>query len=384
MKPEDICAHLGDDYPDHLGAISPPIYQTSLFTRKTGSTGYSYTRSGNPTTEVAEKKIAALEYGSGKAQEDGIVARCFSSGMAAITSAIMHHVKAGSHVIAPNNIYAPARGFLNDYLSRFNVSVTFVEGPGLTEIEDAIRDETDLVYLESPVSNVFTLQDLEAVSALACEHGIATVIDNSWATPIFQHPLLLGVDMVVHSASKYLGGHSDIVAGVVIGKGESMHRITHRERGMFGASMDPHQSWLLARSLRTLPLRMERHKQSALSVARFLEDHPKVRRVFYPGLPSHPQFDLGRRQMSGYSGLMSFIPDADNDEIRRMIYSLEMFEIGPSWGGYESLITAPGTGMDDEKSKELGIPQGLVRLSVGLEDPETLKNDLGAALERMR
>lgn len=372
LTQEDICTHLGDDYDDFMGAIVPPIFQNSLFTRKRTDHGYNYTRVSNPTIEIAEKKIAALEGG----QE----ARCFSSGMAAISAIIMSYIGQGSHIIAPKNIYGPTRYFIETYLNRFGVTTTFVSGEEVEDFERVIRPETSLIYLESPVSNVFDMQDLEGIAKLARAKGIATVVDNTWATPIFQNPLSLGIDVVVHSATKYMGGHSDIVAGVMVGKKELMESITHNERGLFGATMDPHQAWLLIRGLRTLPLRMKQHQASALEIARFLEAHDRVDRVLYPGLESHPQYELGKKQMKGYSGLMGFVPKGNGGDIVRFVKALKCFEEGPSWGGFESLINTPGLGIDEETSKEMGIPQGLVRISIGLENVDTLMEDLDRAL----
>ena len=373
--PEDICAHLGDDYDRFLGSISPPIFQTSLFTRKRGSQGYSYSRTRNPTVELAEQKIAALEGGE--------AARCFASGMAAITAALMHHLEAGAHVIAPRAVYAPTRAFLESYMSRFGVTLSLVDGSSVAEIEEAIRPSTRIIYLESPVSNIFSLQDLKAISDVARPRGIATIVDNTWATPIFQRPLTLGIDVVVHSASKYLGGHSDIVAGVAVGTAERMEQLNTSERGLFGASMDPHQAWLLVRSLRTLPLRMSRHRDTALQVATFLEGHPRIRRVFYPGLESHPQRELANRQMTGFSGVLSFVPDADPKAVRRFIESLGFFEEGPSWGGHESLINTPGVGIDEKTAADRGLVPRLVRISLGLEHPDSLIDDLDSALGKI-
>lgn len=372
---EDICAHLGDDYNRFLGAIVPPVFQTSLFTRKTASYGYTYTRVSNPTTEIVEKKIAALEEG-----ED---AKCFSSGMAAITSALMHLLDRDSHVICPRAVYVPVRVFLETYMKKFGVQVSFVSGESVDEMESAIRPNTKVIYLESPLSNVFSLQDLEQIGSLAKAYGIATIIDNTWATPLYQNPLRFGIDYVVHSASKYLGGHSDVIGGVLVGTKESLTRIMHDERGLFGAVMDPHQSWLLLRGLRTLPVRMKQHQENGMKIAEFLENHPRVARVFYPGLKSHPQHDLARKQMQGFSGLMSFIPRGTAEQVRGFIKGLRVFEEGPSWGGFESLINSPGVGLNDETSKQMGIPIGLVRISVGLERVETLMEDLDRGLSSM-
>ncbi len=373
---EDICAHLGDDYDRFLGAIVPPIFQNSLFTRKTVNHGYTYTRVTNPTTEIAETKIAALE--------EGEEAKCFASGMAAITSTLMSVLEQGSHVLCPRSVYTPTRAFLENYMPRFGVEATFVESESVEAFERAIRPNTKVILLESPVSNLFTLQDLAQLAGLARAHNLTTIIDNTWATPMYQNPIRLGIDLVVHSASKYMGGHSDIVGGVVVGRKETLTEIMHRERGMFGAIMDPHQSWLLLRGLRTLPLRMRQHQESGMKVAKFLEEHPAVERVFYPGLQSHPQFELGRKQMSGYSGLMSFVPKGSAEQIRAFIKQLSFFEEGPSWGGFESLINSPGVGISEEASSLTGIPSGLVRISVGLEKAETLIDDLDRGLFAMK
>ncbi len=373
---EDICAHLGDDYDRYLGAIVPPIFQNSLFTRKTTDHGYVYTRVSNPTTEIAEQKIAALE--------EGQSAKCFSSGMGAISAAIMYWMSKDSHVVCIRSAYGPTREFLSSYLQSFGVDVTFVKSGSTSEIEQAIRPNTKLIFLESPSSHLFEMQDLQAVAALAKSHGIATIIDNTWATPLYQNPLKYGIDMVVHSASKYLGGHSDIIGGVLIGQADMMETIMHRERALFGSNMDPHQSWLLTRGLRTLPVRMRQHQESAMQVAAFLESHPLVERVLYPGLESHPQYELGKRQMTGYSGIMSFVPKGNDQAIMDMIHSLRYFELGPSWGGFESLINTPGVGINEEMSVMTGIPQGLVRISVGLEQPQSLMEDLDQALLTLR
>lgn len=369
---EEICTHLGDDYDRYLGAIVPPIFQNTLFTRKTMDHGYTYTRVANPTTEIAEQKISALESG-----EAGL---CFSSGMGAISAVLISLLEQGSHVIYPLNVYGPTRTFIAGYMSRFGVEATAVQGSDLQEIEQAIRPNTRVIYLESPLSNTFELQDLRAVAGLAQSRGITTVIDNTWATPLLQNPLLLGVDIVVHSASKYLGGHSDILGGVVVGGRERLARISREERGLFGAVMDPHQAWLLIRGLRTLPVRMRQHEESALRIAAFLEAHPCVERVLYPGLRSDPQYELGQSQMSGYSGLMSFVPRCGSDRVLGLIKGLRLFEEGPSWGGFESLINSPGLWLDEETSVRHGIPRGLLRISIGLENAESLMEDLDQAL----
>lgn len=372
---EDICTHWADEYDRHLGAVVTPIYQTSLFTRKTMNHGYTYTRVANPTTEVAERKIAALE--------EGEAARCFSSGMAAITAALMSVLEKDSHVVCPRNVYAPTKAFLESYMAKFGVEVTFVSGEDVAEFEQALRPNTKAIYLETPLSNVFTLQDLRAIAALARSRGITTIADNTWATPLYQNPIACGIDLVVHSATKYMGGHSDILAGVVVGSAQAMEGLTHRERGMFGAAMDPHQAWLLLRGLRTLPVRMRQHQESAMAIAAFLEAHPQVERVLYPGLPSHPQYELGRSQMSGYSGLIGFVPKGSKEQVQRFIKRLALFQEGPSWGGFESLINSPGLWIDEATSRATGMPLNLLRISIGLEHTGSLLEDLDRALSEI-
>lgn len=376
MSKQDICLHLGDDYDRHLGAIVPPIFQNTLFTRKTADHGYTYTRIANPTIEIAERKIAALE----EAEE----ARCFASGMAAIAAALMSVMEKDCHIVCPLNVYPPVKGFLGDYMRRFGVETTFVAGTDVGEIEAALRPNTRAIYLETPLSNVFTLQDLRAIAALARARGVTTIADNTWATPLYQNPIACGIDIVVHSATKYMGGHSDILAGVMVGSRERMERVTHGERGLFGAAMDPHQAWLLIRGLRTLPLRMRQHQESAGRIAAWLEAHPLVEQVCWPGLPSHPQHALARSQMSGYSGLLSFVPRGTREQIAGFVKRLALFEEGPSWGGFESLVNTPGLWIDEETSRRTGMPQRLVRISVGLEDTDALLDDLDRALTGMK
>lgn len=376
LSKQDICLHLGDDYDRHLGAIVPPIFQNTLFTRKTTNHCYTYTRVANPTTEIAERKIAALEGAE--------AARCFSSGMAAISAALMSVMEKDCHIVCPLNVYPPVKGFLDVYMKRFGVETTFVSGTDVGEIEAALRPNTRAIYLETPLSNVFTLQDLRAIAALAKAHGVTTIADNTWATPLYQNPIAFGIDIVVHSATKYMGGHSDILAGVMVGSQARMERVTHEERGLFGAAMDPHQAWLLIRGLRTLPLRMKQHQESAMRIAVHLETHPLVEQVRYPGLPSHPQHALARSQMSGCTGLLSFVPRGTREQIVGFVKGLALFEEGPSWGGFESLVNTPGLGIDEETSRRTGMPQRLVRLSIGLEDADALTADIDQALAGMR
>src|SRR5688500_5030923 len=302
---ETLCAHAGDEPSRFLGAPVPPIYQNSLFTVPDAESffkrgerrpeGYDYTRVANPTTDVLEAKLAALERTE--------AARCFGSGMAAVAAAILHGVRAGEHIVAVETAYGPTRQLLTEYLPRFRIGVTFVPGDDPEQFEAAARPDTRLFYLESPSSLVFRLQDLPAVAQIARQRGVLTVIDNSWASPYFQNPVQFGIDLVLHSATKHLGGHSDLVAGVIMGAREHLDPIRRWEGELLGGILDPFAAWLLLRGIRTLPLRMDRHQQNALAAAQFLEGHPAVARVHYPGLASHPQHGLARRQLRGSSGL---------------------------------------------------------------------------------
>ncbi len=375
---ETLCAHAGDDPARFLGAPTPPLFQNSLFTLPDAEAfaerqgrqpeTYDYTRVANPTTDVLEAKLAALEGAEG--------ARCFASGMAAVSAAVLHAVRSGDHIVAVETAYGPTRKLLSEYLPRFGISVSYVPGTDPDQFAAAARPETRLFYLESPSSLTFQLQDLAAIAALAQARQITTVVDNSWASPYFQNPLSLGIDLVLHSATKYLGGHSDLVAGVVLGSRERMRSLGEWEGQLLGGILDPFAAWLLIRGVRTLPLRMERHQETGLKAAQFLEAHPRVARVHHPGLPSHPQWELGKRQMRGYSGLFSFeLLEPDREAVYRVVNQLQYFGIGVSWGGFESLAIPVDLNIRSGEPPRWGI-----RLHVGLESITDLLADLEQAL----
>jgi len=369
----DICAHLGDDYDFFRGAVVPPIYQNTTFTRKNSDHGYSYTRVKNPTTEVLEKKLAALECAE--------AARAYSSGMAAITSLLFSILKKGDHVVTLGSVYQPVVHFLQNEMPKFGVETDFINDGTPEEFEAAARPETRLFYLESPSSNVFKIQDLKKIAEIASRRGILTAIDNTWATPYFQNPLKLGIDYVIHSATKYLGGHSDICAGAVAGSAEKINALF--ESGMYSAVPDPFASWLLIRSLRTLELRMIRHGENARRVAEFLSGHGRVKKVLWPGLKTHEGHETAVSQMSGFSGLMGLVLDTDYRNTSKFIKNLDIFEEGPSWGGFESLINSPGVTDNEEYLNFTTIPQGLLRISVGLEDVDSILEDLDQSLKKL-
>jgi len=387
-KIETNLSHFGEDRAAFAGAVVPPIFQNSLFTydswdaiseafdKRTES--YIYSRGNNPTVHIAQQKIAQLAGGER--------ALLFGSGMAAISAAVLHCVKKEGHVIAIKNLYGPANNLLFSYLKeKMNVSVTFVSGKDIIEFEEALQPNTNLIYLESPSSGVFSLQDIKAVAQLAQQKGIKTMIDNSWATPFFQKPLLMGIDLEVHSCSKYIGGHSDIVAGVIIGKSKLVNKIFRKEYEWIGGRIAPMDAWLITRSLRTLPIRMKAHQQNAMAVATFLENHPKIAKVNYPGLKSFEQYELGQEQMTGYTGLLSFrLKTTDLEKVKTFFNALQVFQIGVSWGGHESLIYALAISYIKELTPEqfaaTGLAYGDMRISVGLEHVEDLMEDLAQAL----
>ena len=388
---ETRLAHEGEDRLAHQGAVVPPLYQNSLFVFRDWDdidAAFSdrtsrpiYTRLTNPTTLQAEQKIAALA-------GDGYACRLAASGMGAVSAAVLNSVSQGDHIVAVKNIYGLANNLVNRYLAgKMGISVTFVPGDDPAQFEAAITERTKLIMLESPSSAVFGLQDIPAVVAIAQKHGIRTMIDNTWATPLWQKCLDMGVDIEVHSCSKYLGGHSDIVAGAIVARPEIIHDIIVNESELLGATIAPHTAWLLIRSLRTLPTRLRSHAESARAVAEFLDSHPAVKQVHWPGLESHPQHVLAQRQLKGFTGLMSFtLATEDLAKIKAFVNALRIFQIGVSWGGHESLVYAPAISylkeLPPERFADLGISLGDIRISVGLETLEDVLADLGQALEK--
>lgn len=388
---ETLLAHYGEEASRFHGAVVPPIFQNSLFAFESAEAidhAFShftesciYTRGNNPTVQIVEEKLAALEGGE--------KARLFASGMAAITSGILHCIETGDHIVCVASVYGPANNFISKYLkSKFNVSSTFIAGKSIQDFVDTIRPETKLIYLESPSSGVFAMQDLDAVSTLAKAHGIVTMIDNTWATPLYQNPLAHGIDIVVHSASKYLSGHSDVVAGVLIASKERINTIFQNEYIYLGAKIAPFEAWLILRGLRTLSVRMERHQKNTKALISYLQTHPAVERINYPGLDDFEQRDLADKYLKGHTGLFSMTLRTDSPGVKRFLNSLQIFQIGVSWGGFESLAYAPIISLEKEltpeKLKESGIHPGLVRLSIGLEHPDDLIADLEQAFEVIR
>ena len=384
MTLSEILNHLGEEHERYFGAVAPPIIQTSNFCypnvaamRDALKDEYSlpvYSRGANPTVTILRKKLAALEH-----TDDALVT---SSGCAAISTAVLANLKAGDHAICVEKPYSWTNTLFTSLLSGFGIRTTFVDGCDPENFRRAICPETRLIYLESPNTMTFELQDLAAVAAIAKEHGIVTVCDNSYATPLSQNPADFGIDLVVHSATKYISGHSDVVAGVICGNAEMIRKIFDNELMTLGGILSPNDAWLMLRGLRTLHLRLERSGDNARLLASCLSDHPKVFKVHYPFLPEHPQYHLARRQMRSPGGLFSVTLKASGpDDVERFCESLKMFLLAVSWGGYESLVFPAIAFSQGEKAAS--IPWNLVRFYAGLEDPGELKQDLLNALDQL-
>ena len=378
-----ILNQLGEDREQYFNSVAPPIIQSSNFAYGSVAemragiadelTHHFYTRGNNPTVEILRKKLAALEN-----TEDALV---FGSGSGAIAAAVLVNVQQGDHIICVDKPYSWTHALLNDFLPRFAVETTFVDGRDVRNFRDAIQQNTRLIILESPNSVTFEMQDIEAVTKLAKEKDILTLMDNSYASPLFQQPADMGVDIVCHSATKYLNGHSDVVAGVVCSSKAMIQRIFDGEFMTLGAIISPHDAWLLIRGLRTLQVRMDRVADSTWQVVQFLEQHPKVAEVYHPFATQNPQRHLAERQLKKGGGQFSITVKADTIlQVEQFCESLQHFLLACSWGGHESLAFPTCALLNDKSEAVPGIPWNLIRFYIGMEDPETLKQDLDQAL----
>lgn len=362
------------------GAVSFPIFQTSMF-QAAGETSYDdvrYIRLNNlPNQKVLGEKLADLE-----GTEAGLV---FSSGMAAIAATLLAHLKSGDHVIAHRSLYGGTMDFVENDLPGFGIDVDFVDARQPEEWKKVLRPETRLFYVESITNPLNEVADFEQVTAFAREHGLVTAIDSTFTTPCNFRPVEAGFDVVIHSASKYLAGHSDLVAGAIAGRTEAIDRIRHLSNHL-GGCLDPHACFLLHRSLKTLPLRMERHNSNALAVARFLENHRAVERVHYPGLESHPNHATAKAHFDGFGGMVAAEMAGGENVASRIVENTQLFMHAGSLGGVESLISRPAgmshLGLTDEQLRAAGISKGLIRLSVGIEHADDLIADLEQAIEK--
>ena len=382
-KPETRAARGAADLDKKNGPLSIPIYQTSTFEVTDNDeqlsathTDHFYTRYGNPTNTVAEKTIAALE---------GVdAALTFASGMGAITTTLMALLKSGDHVVAQRDIYGGVNKFLSQWLPKMGIETSFVDTTEYEQHARAIRPNTKLLYLESPTNPTLRVVDFKKVSALAKQHKILSMIDATFGTPINQHPAEFGIDLVMHSGTKYLSGHTDLICGVVAGPQELIDRI-RETRTTLGNCMDPHASWMLVRGLKTLAVRVARQNENAQRVAEFLAAQAKVRKVHYPFLRDHPQHAVARQQMSGGGGMVSFEVEGTGEDARRVSESMRLFTLAPSLGGVESLVSIPvltsHAMIPAAERAKMGVTEQMIRLSVGIENADDLIADLERALE---
>ncbi len=371
----------GTDLTKKNGPVSTPIYQTSTFEAtdmeeqvRATYTDRFYTRYGNPTHTVAEKAIADLEGAD--------AALLFSSGMSAITTTILSLLKSGDHIVAQRDIYGGATKFLTQWLPKFGVEVTLVDTTDYQQHEAAFRPNTRLLYLESPTNPTLRVVDLKRVAALAQKHSIVTLVDSTFSTPINCRPAEHGIDLIMHSGTKYFGGHADIICGIIAGRRDLVQAI-HATRTTLGCNMDPHAAWLLLRGIKTLAVRVHQQNENALRVAQFLKKHPRVRSVNYPFLEGHPQRALAMEQMRGGGGVLSFEIDGSGEDACQFAEALELFTLAPSLGGVESLVTIPvitsHAMIRSEEREKMGVTKQLIRLSVGIEHVDDLIADLERA-----
>ena len=374
-----VCLHAGQEPDPATGAIITPIYQTSTYVQEElgKHKGFEYARTQNPTRFALERNIAAIE--------GGRAAFAFASGMAAI-GAIGTMLKAGDHVIVSENTYGGTFRLFDKVLTRCSLSFSYIDTADLDAVERAITPSTRMLFVETPTNPIMRLTDLAAAAALTRRHNLRLAVDNTFASPCIQRPIELGADLVVHSTTKYLNGHSDSIGGVVIAmRDEDIEWLTFVQNAE-GAILGPFDSWLVLRGTKTLPLRMERHSANGLALAEYLAAHPKVKQVYYPGLPSHPQFALAERQMRGFGGMLAF--DLGSlDRARRLLNACRLLALAESLGGVETLISHPATmthaSFPADRRAALGITDGLVRISAGLEDIDDLKEDLSQALDKV-
>jgi methionine-gamma-lyase len=380
--------HAGSEPDPLFGGVSVPIYQSSTFAFRSAEhgaalfageeKGYIYTRLGNPTVHALEECLASLE--------NGVACLASATGMAAITMTFLSLLEKDSHLISTASVYGATRVVVEKEFSRFGISSSFIDTSQLELIRQHFRPETRLLFIETPANPTMAITDIKACAALAKENGCWLVVDNTFASPILQNPLDFGVDIVIHSLTKFINGHSDVVGGAIIFRDENLYNRVRKTLVNFGGTMDPHQAWLILRGVKTLALRVERSQENALRLARFLENHPLVSWVKYPGLENHPQYELARSQMRGPGSMLCFGLKGGYEAGRRLINSVRLCTLAVSLGGIETLIQHPASmthaAVPREEREEAGITDDLIRLSVGCEDYEDLEADLRQALEK--
>ena len=378
MRFETLTIHAGERPDATFGAISVPIYQTSTFAFKdVGETrGYDYSRTANPTRKVLEDTVAQLE--GGKA------GFAFATGMAAGTTAV-HLLKAGDHVISGDDIYGGTYRLFQNVMSNFGLEFTFLRMDSREKIEQAIKPNTKMLWVETPSNPLLNIVDIEMVADIAKKHNLLTVMDNTFATPYFLRPIEYGIDLVVHSTTKYLNGHCDVVGGVIVTTTDELTERVQFLLNAMGTCASPFDCWLVLRGIETLPLRMKQHEENAIAVAYYLAGHSAVKRVLYPGLQSHSGYEIATRQMKGYGGMVSIELKGNIEAVKSFVRKMKLFSLAESLGGPASLAEHPATmshaSMPEDFREKVGITDGLIRLSIGLENIDDLIDDLGQALE---
>ncbi|WP_340013827.1 bifunctional cystathionine gamma-lyase/homocysteine desulfhydrase [Paenibacillus sp. FSL K6-1318] len=376
MRPKTKLIHAGIVGDPHTGAVSVPIYQVSTYEQESVGVhkGYEYSRTGNPTRHALEEVIKELE--------NGVRGFAFSSGMAAI-HAVLSLLKTGDHVILTDDVYGGTYRIFTKVLNRLGIESTFVDTTSLKALEQALQSNTKAIYVETPTNPLLKVTDIAAVAKWSKQHELLFIVDNTFSTPYWQTPLDMGADIVLHSATKYIGGHSDVVAGLAVVNSEQLGEDLHFIQNAIGAVLGPMDSWLLMRGLKTLGLRMEAQERNTEQIVTFLNQHPTVSKVYYPGLPDHPQHKLASTQARGYGGMVSF-DVGSAEKVDEVLSKVRYFTLAESLGAVESLISVPArmthASIPYERRQELGITDGLIRISVGIEDVEDLLDDLKSAL----
>lgn len=381
--------HAGGLNPTVFGEVSVPIFQSSTFAfpsagegaaRFSGEKkGYIYTRMGNPTINALEESVAALE--------NGFAGMATASGMAAITTVFLSLLGRGSHILSTASVYGPTRMVLEKQFSRFGVEATFVDTSNPENIVNGIRENTRIVFIETPANPTISITDIQAAAEIAHRNGAFLVVDNTFASPYLQRPVEHGADVVIHSLTKFLNGHSDVVGGIIVTKNKELFKQIRPVLNLFGGTMDPHQAWLVLRGVRTLALRVEKAQDNAGRLARFLTEHPNVTWVNYPGLPNHPQYEIAKKQMDGFGAMICFGVKNGMEGGKTVLNNLNLFTLAVSLGGVESLIEHPASmthaSVPREEREESGIQDELIRVAVGCEDFEDLRDDLNQALNKI-
>lgn len=375
-----MSVHAGETIDKETGAVTVPIYQTSTFQYprddKSKEESFIYTRISNPTLEAAEKKIAALE-----GAEAGLV---FASGLSAIHATLLYFLKSGDHIVYVNEVYGGTEIQLR-LLKKLGIESTQIISDNPDDVRKAIKTNTKILFFETPTNPLLKICDIRELAKIGKEYDIITIVDNTFATPINQQPIKLGIDFVIHSVTKYLNGHSDMIGGAVVGPREHIEEIKQIRRNT-GGIMDPFAGFLLLRGLKTLAIRMATHNKNGMEIAKFLETHPKVEKVYYPGLPSHSGYEIAKKQMRGFGGMVSFEIRDCFDNAKKFTRNLQLSIVGVSLGGVETLVTIPAETIHSRLSVEerarLGIKDNLIRLSLGIEDTDDLIEDIGQALDK--